>query len=78
MAKIGTQHVVPHPEGGWAVKKGGAVRATRHFDTQAAAISWGRAVSTRQGSDLYIHRRDGTVLRKDSHTHGSLVPGDIR
>ncbi len=66
----GTQHVVPHPRGGWVVRKGGAVRATKHFDTREAAISWGRDVSIRQGLELYIHKRDGTVERKDSYRGG--------
>ena len=32
MAK--TQHVVPNPQSGWDVKKGGSEKATKHFDTK--------------------------------------------
>jgi hypothetical protein len=62
-----THHVVPDPKGGWSVKKGGAVRASRHFARKSDAESWGRKVSTEQGSDLVIHKRDGTIQRKDSY-----------
>jgi hypothetical protein len=65
MAKS-TQHVVPHPDGGWTVKKGGSAHATRRFDTQREAISYGRKVSKNQGTELYIHGRDGMVRSKDS------------
>ena len=59
--------MVPGADGGWIVKKGGAVRASRHFQKKSEAESWGRQVSIHQGSELFIHRRDGTVERKDSH-----------
>lgn len=65
MAK-NSQHVVPHPDGGWSVKKGGSVHATRRFETQREAISYGRKVSKNQGTELYIHGRDGMVRSKDS------------
>ncbi|WP_202925114.1 DUF2188 domain-containing protein [Myxacorys almedinensis] len=35
------KHVVPHSEG-WAVKSEGASRASRVFETQREAISYGR------------------------------------
>ncbi|MDX6280180.1 MAG: hypothetical protein QOH03_1251, partial [Kribbellaceae bacterium] len=34
MAK-NSHHVVPDPKGGWSVKKGGAVRASRHFERKS-------------------------------------------
>jgi Uncharacterized protein conserved in bacteria (DUF2188) len=68
MAKT-SQHVVPHPDGGWSVKKGGSTHATRRFDTQKEAISYGRKVSKNQGTDLYIHGHDGMVRSKDSFGH---------
>ena len=60
-------HVVLDPDGGWNVKKRGALRASRHFDTKKDAESWARAASLRQHSDLVIHKRDGTIQRKDFH-----------
>lgn len=71
-----TQHVVPNPNGGWSVKKGGASRATKTFNTQQAAISYARKVSRNQGSELYVHKRDGTIRSKDSYGTDPLPPRD--
>jgi len=54
-------HVVPSVSGGWNVKRPGTSRASRHFDTQADAVSWAREVARQAGSELVIHRRDGTI-----------------
>lgn len=62
-----SQHVLPNPSGGWSVKKGGAFKATKTFPTQKDAIRFARKVSKNQGSELYIHKRDGTVRSKDSY-----------
>lgn len=71
-----THHVVPAPRGGWSVKKGGALRASRHFDTKIAAEKYGRRLSIREGSELVIHRLDGTIQRKDSHGRDAHPPRD--
>ena len=60
-----THHVAPHPDGGWSVQKGGATRASKHFDNKEDAISWAREIARHQQTELVIHRRDGTVERKD-------------
>jgi uncharacterized protein YdaT len=71
-----THHVVRHPEGGWAVKKGGALRATKRFSTKQEAVAWGREVSRNQGSEFVIHRKDGTIQRKASHGGDPHPPTD--
>jgi hypothetical protein len=60
-----THHVVPAPQGGWNVKKGGATRASKHFDKKQDAIDRGREISQNQSSELVIHKKDGTIARKD-------------
>lgn len=62
-----THHVVPSPDGGWNVKRGGASRASSHHATKRAAIDSGRAVSRNQGTELRIHNRDGRIAGSDSH-----------
>ena len=69
-----TQHVIYHPDGGWSVKKGGAVRATRRFKTRKEAISYAVKVSRKQGAELYIHRADGLVGEKYSYGPTSHPP----
>jgi hypothetical protein len=71
-----THHVVPAPDGGWNVKKGGAERASKHFDKKAEAEDWARHVSINQKSELVIHKRDGTIQRKDSHGNDPFPPKD--
>lgn len=73
-----TQHVVPNPNGGWSVKRGGAFRATRTFATQKAAISYARKISRNQGSELYVHKKDGTIRSKDSYGNDPHPPKDER
>jgi hypothetical protein len=71
-----THHVVPDPDGGWSVTKSGAERASRNFETKSDAIAWGRQVSRNQGSEFVIHKKDGTIQRKDSHGNDPLPPRD--
>ena len=73
-----SHHVVPHPDGGWNVKKGGAVRSSKHFEVKDKAVSWAREVSRNQHTELVIHKRDGTIQRKDSHGSDPLPPKDRR
>jgi len=69
-----SQHVVLHPDGGWSVNKGGASHATKRFETQKEAISYGRKISKAQGSELYVHGRDGLVRSKDSYGKDANAP----
>ena len=71
----GTRHVVPH-EQGWANKRGGAERATSVHPTKREAEQAARQQSRREGSELVIHGKDGTIQRKDSHGNDpSNIPG---
>lgn len=63
---INSYHVVPAPNGGWSVRKYGSDRATRHFETKEVAEAWARELSIKLKSELVIHKRDGTILRKDT------------
>lgn len=69
-----THHVVPSPKGGWDVKRGGAERASGHFETKQAAIDQGRQISRSQGTELRIHNRDGRIAQSDSHGHDPNPP----
>src|SRR5215207_7667072 len=73
MAK-NSHHVVPAPSGGWSVKKSGTLRASKHFDRKEDAVDWGRSVSRTHGTELVIHRKDGTIQDKDSHGRDPLPP----
>ncbi len=62
-----THHVVPSRNGGWNVTKGGAKKASKSFEIKREAVEYAREISKNQESELYIHKKDGTIERKDSH-----------
>ena len=66
------QHVVPHGDG-WAVKGEGNKRATI-TNTQKEAIQHAREISRNQETELFIHRKDGTIRERDSHGHDPYPP----
>jgi hypothetical protein len=59
--------VEPRPDGRWAVQKDGTRRASKLFDREADAEEHGRAQARREGVELVIKGKNGTVLRRDSH-----------
>ena len=73
-----THHVVPNPDGGWDVKRGGAIKASRHTDTKSEAVDIARVISRNQNTELVIHRRDGKIQNTDSHGNDPCPPRDRR
>jgi len=69
-----SHHVVPNHEGGWDVKKSGSERASGHYETKADAVKDGRQISRNQGTELFIHRKDGQFKQKDSHGPDKCPP----
>lgn len=74
MAKQDTHHVVPNPDGGWDVKRGGGEKASHHTDTKADAERIAREISKNQGTELIIHGKDGKIQSKDSHGNDPYPP----
>ncbi|MHC1593975.1 MAG: DUF2188 domain-containing protein [Methanotrichaceae archaeon] len=75
MTKRKEHHVVPNDDG-WAVKKSGAKRDTKHFDLKSDAVDFARDVSQNQGSELIIHGKDGKIQKSDSHGRDPNPPKD--
>lgn len=63
------QHVTPHPGGGWQVKGAGNQRATSVTSTQREAINTAREIANNQGSEMFIHGRNGQI--RERNTYGS-------
>lgn len=72
MSKKG-QHVVPNG-GRWAVRTAGAKRASKTFDTQQEAIESARDKARRDGSELYVHGRDGRIRERSSYGRDPYPP----
>ena len=62
-----SRHVIANTAGGWSVRQTGASRATRTFEKQSDAVKYGRHMARQEGTDLYVHRRDGTIRHADSY-----------
>ena len=67
------QHVVPH-DGRWAVRGTGSQRASSVHQTQHEAIDAAREIARNQGSELFIHGRDGRIRERDSHGNDPCPP----
>ena len=67
------QHVVPS-NGKWSVRRAGASKATKSYATQAEAISRAREIARNQGTELYIHGRDGRIRERDSYGSDPFPP----
>lgn len=67
------QHVVPS-NGRWGVKGAGNSRMTSYHDTQAEAIVRARDISINQGSELFIHGRDGRIRERNSYGNDPFPP----
>ena len=67
------QHVVPH-KNGWAVKGEGTQKASSIHSTQKSAIDAGRSVAKNQGTELFIHGKNGQIRARDSHGNDPYPP----
>ena len=72
MARKG-QHVVPR-DGGWAVRKAGSVKVTKKFKTQKEVIKAARDIAKKQGTELYIHKKNGLIRERDSYGNDPHPP----
>ena len=73
MSPKDSQHVVPHGDG-WAVKRGGATRVTKSFETQADAIDYARDIAKNQQTELNVHNQRGRVREKNSYGNDPHPP----
>ncbi len=70
-----SNHVVPSKEkGGWAVLKSGSSRASKSFETKEDAVKYGRELSRKEQTELYIHKRDGLIQDRNSYGKDPFPP----
>lgn len=72
------QHVVPNPNGGWNVIGEGNSKASKSFETQREAISYGREIARNQDTELVIHGRNGQIRDKDTYGNDPFPPKDTK
>lgn len=66
-------HIVPSGNQ-WKVRTAGAERAAKVTQTQAEAIEVGRRMAATRGTELIVHRQDGTIRSKDSFGNDPFPP----
>lgn len=72
-----SNHVVPSKKnGGWAVKKAGSSRASRAFVKKDEAVQYARDLSRKEKSELYIHKKDGSIQNRNSYGNDPFPPRD--
>ena len=62
-----SRHVIANMVGGWSVRRYGARRATRRFDTEAEAVRFARQMARREQTRLVLHRSDGMVRKMETY-----------
>ena len=72
MAK--NQHITPHPNGGWQVKGADNSKATVVTSTQGEAIKIGREIAKNQGSELFVHNKQGRIRERNSYGNDPCPP----
>ena len=72
MSKKG-QHVVPSGDK-WSVRRAGASRASGTYGTQDEAIQKAKEIARNQGTELYIHGRDGRIRERNSYGNDPFPP----
>ena len=65
------QHVVPHQKL-WGVKGEGNKRITRITFTQQEAIKIAKQIAKNQRSELFIHKKDGSIRERNSYGNDSI------
>jgi len=79
MSKNGkNQHVLPTPDGNWAVKGESNKRITRKTRTKKEAEDIARQIARNQKSDVVIHGKDGKIQDRDSYGSDPCPPKDKR
>ena len=68
------QHVVPR-DGEWAVRGAGSQRASSCVHrTQREAIEAAQEIARNQGSEMFIHGRDGRIRERNSYGNDPFPP----
>jgi hypothetical protein len=65
-------HVISSGDG-WAVRKEGAERASRLFDSRGEAIKHAKSAAKKSQADVFVHARDGTIKDRVSFKSDTVI-----
>lgn len=66
-------HVVPK-DGNWAVKRENSERPVKITSTQEEAIERAKEIAKNNQSELFIHRKNGTIRERNSYGNDPYPP----
>ena len=70
-------HVVPNKKkGGWDIKRSGGKKSSSHHKNKSDAEKEARKISKNQKTELVVHKKDGSIQKKDSHGKDPCPPKD--
>jgi hypothetical protein len=75
MTKKRNVWVTPHKDG-WAVKREGGRKPSKVTPRKDDAVNIGRDIAQRDGTELIVQRRNGTIQSKDSFGKDPCPPKD--
>lgn len=61
------RYVIPYKEHSWAIKKEGAARVEKSFDTKAEAVSVARKKARKANASVTIQTRTGKLQQRSSY-----------
>lgn len=67
-------HVIACPRGGWSVKKEGNTKATSVYKTKEGAVNRASTLRKKTGSEVIVHKKDGTIQQRSSKKTASQTP----
>lgn len=67
------QHVVPKGDN-WAVKGTGNEKVTKIVSTQKEAIKIAREIAINQGSEMFVHRKNGQIRERNTYGKDNFPP----
>ena len=73
MPKGKNQHVVPKGDD-WAVRGAGNEKVTKIVSTQKEAIKIARDIAINQGSEMFIHGKNGQIRERNTYGKDNFPP----
>lgn len=67
------QHVVPKGDN-WAVRGAGNSKVTKVVSTQNEAIKIARDIAINQGSEMFIHGKNGQIRERNTYGEDNFPP----
>jgi len=68
------QHIVPTKDGKWGVRGEKNQRLSSKHDTQKEAIEQGKEICENQGTELFVHGKDGKIRERSSYGNDPYPP----